>query len=514
MTKRAWCRGSLIAIVKPFQIFNSLTRTVERFEPLDRSPSPIVTLYSCGPTVYLPQHLGNMRAYVFVDTLRRALEFNGYTVRHVMNITDVGHMTSDEDAGEDKVEKTARAEGKSPLEVANFYIAQFKRDCGALNIRLPPDAPSDTEVHPPQSALCRATDNIPAMITLIERIIAHGYAYTTPSGVYFDVEKWRGPSRIGHLSRQSLAEQHAGQRLEHSADKRSPHDFALWVLNQPYHMMQWDSPWGRGYPGWHIECSAMSMRYLGETIDIHTGGLDHIPVHHENEIAQSESATGHPFVRYFVHNAFLTGMAGAKISKSAGKFPVLDDLVDDDINPPAFRMLCLSAKYRSELAFNIREIEAMELNLNYLDEFCFKAHQMGAMGVTDSAWVTNYLERFHEELNNDLNTPSALAIALEMVNEANRRNDLMALNTLLRLDDVLGLGLSARLKESLTEERSLGLVELESLQVERERARAVRDYNRADELRALIHRKAHELGYELRDTPSGKSIFMPKRGRT
>jgi cysteinyl-tRNA synthetase len=258
----------------------------------------------------------------------------------------------------------------------------------------------------------------------------------------------------------------------------------------------------------------MSMRYLGETIDIHTGGLDHIPVHHENEIAQSESATGHPFVRYFVHNAFLTGMAGAKISKSAGKFPVLDDLVDDDINPPAFRMLCLSAKYRSELAFNIREIEAMELNLNYLDEFCFKAHQMGAMGVTDSAWVTNYLERFHEELNNDLNTPSALAIALEMVNEANRRNDLMALNTLLRLDDVLGLGLSARLKESLTEERSLGLVELESLQVERERARAVRDYNRADELRALIHRKAHELGYELRDTPSGKSIFMPKRGRT
>ena len=222
-----------------------------------------MTFYSCGPTVYLPQHLGNMRAYVFVDTLRRALEFNGYRVRHVMNITDVGHMTSDEDAGEDKVEKTARAEGKTPIEVANFYIAQFKRDCALLNIELPPDAKLDELPHPPQSALCRATDNVPAMASVIERIIAHGYAYVTPSGVYFDVEKWRGPTGMGRLSRQSLDEQHAGQRLEHSSDKHSPHDFALWVLNSPHHMMQWDSPWGRGYPGWHIECSAMSMKYLG-----------------------------------------------------------------------------------------------------------------------------------------------------------------------------------------------------------------------------------------------------------
>ncbi len=332
--------------MKPFQIFNTLSRSVEKFEPLDRSDPPVVTFYSCGPTVYLPQHLGNMRAYVFVDTLRRALEFNGYRVRHVMNITDVGHMTSDEDAGEDKIEKTARAEGKTPLEVANFYIEQFKRDCALLNIQLPPDAAPHDEPHPPQSALCRATDNVPAMIGVIEEIIAHGYGYVTPSGVYFDVEKWRGPGGMGRLSRQILGEQHAGQRLEHSPDKLSPHDFALWVLNQPHHMMQWDSPWGRGYPGWHIECSAMSMKYLGETIDIHSGGLDHIPVHHENEIAQSESASGHPFVRYFVHNAFLTGMAGAKISKSAGKFPVLSDLSEMRVRPLAFRLFCLGAKYR------------------------------------------------------------------------------------------------------------------------------------------------------------------------
>src|ERR1700752_4411537 len=341
--------------VKPFYIFNTLGRRAEEFQPLN---PPMVTFYSCGPTVYLPQHLGNMRAYVFVDTLRRVLELNGYQVRHVMNITDVGHMTSDADAGEDKIEKTARAEGKTPREVADFYIAQFERDCAKLNIRLPA---------PP--LLCRATDHVADMIALIERIVERGYGYVTPSGVYFDVEKWRGQSRIGRLSRQSLDEQQAGQRLEHSPDKKSPHDFALWVLNQPHHLMQWKSPWGRGYPGWHIECSAMSMRYLGETIDIHTGGLDHIPVHHENEIAQSEGATGHPFVRYFVHNAFLVGMEGAKISKSAGKFPVLDNLSNAGINPLAFRLLCFGAKYRSELAFSMEAVSAAERNLEYLLEF-------------------------------------------------------------------------------------------------------------------------------------------------
>ncbi len=366
--------------MKPFYIFNTLGRRVEEFEPLN---PPVVTYYSCGPTVYLPQHLGNMRAYVFVDTLRRALELNGYEVRHVMNITDVGHMTSDADAGEDKIEKTARAEGKTPREVADFYIAQFTRDCGKLNIRLPA---------PP--LLCRATDHVADMIALIERIVERGYGYVTRSGVYFDVEKWRGPGGMGRLSRQSLDEQDAGQRLEHSPDKKSPHDFALWVLNQPHHLMQWESPWGRGYPGWHIECSAMSMRYLGETIDIHTGGLDHIPVHHENEIAQSEGATGKPFVRYFVHNAFLVGMEGAKISKSAGRFPVLDDLVADGINPLAFRLLCLGAKYRSELAFSLDAVRAAERNLDYFAEFARNLSDEEADAATDSPWVAEFDDRF------------------------------------------------------------------------------------------------------------------------
>ena len=334
--------------MKPFFIYNTLSRSVEEFHP--QHPGT-VSLYSCGPTVYLPQHLGNLRAYLCWDFLRRALELNGYTVRHVMNVTDVGHMTSDEDTGEDKIEKTAREQHKTPLEVANFYLKHFQDDLAAVH------------VEPPQ-IWCRAAEHIDSMIDLIARIIAAGMAYVTPSGVYFDVEKYRGENRVGRLSRQSLDEQNAGQRLEHSPDKKSPHDFALWVLAQPHHIMQWDSPWGRGYPGWHIECSAMSMKYLGETIDIHTGGMDHIPIHHENEIAQSESATHHPFVRYFVHNAFLTGKEGVKISKSAGKFPLLSDVTAMGINPLAFRIFCMGAKYRSEIALSDEGLRAAQKNLD------------------------------------------------------------------------------------------------------------------------------------------------------
>ena len=484
--------------MKPFQIFNTLSRSVELFEPLDRADPPTVTFYSCGPTVYLPQHLGNMRAYVFVDTLRRALEFNGYHVRHVMNITDVGHMTSDEDAGEDKIEKTARAEGKTPLEVANFYIDQFKRDCALLNIQLPPDAAPHDQPHPPESALCRATDNVPAMIGVIEEIIAHGYGYVTPSGVYFDVEKWRGPGGMGRLSRQSLEEQHAAQRLEHSPDKHNPHDFALWVLNQPHHIMQWDSPWGRGYPGWHIECSAMSMKYLGETLDIHSGGLDHIPVHHENEIAQSESASGHPFVRYFVHNAFLTGMAGAKISKSAGKFPVVADLVTAGIHPLAFRLFCFGAKYRSELAFNLDSVRAAETNLTYLREFVRNLPQPVIDCTDDVEWAAGFEDRFGDALNNDLNTAQALAVVLELVAEAYRKKDLRVWNTLRRLDRVLALDL-ADAKSGTLPASVVKLIQ------EREAARATKNYKRSDELRDELD----AMGYTVKDSKEGM-IVAPK----
>jgi cysteinyl-tRNA synthetase len=311
----------------------------------------------------------------------------------------------------------------------------------------------------------------------------------TPSGVYFDVEKWRGPGGMGRLSRQSLEEQRAAQRLEHSPDKHSPHDFALWVLNQPHHMMQWDSPWGRGYPGWHIECSAMSMKYLGEILDIHSGGLDHIPVHHENEIAQSESASGHSFVRYFVHNAFLTGMAGAKISKSAGKFPVLADLVAAGINPLAFRVLCLSAKYRSELVFSLDAVRAAEKNLTYLSEFVRYLPSSVIESEKDVEWAANYEQRFHDALNNDLNTAQALAVTLEFVAEANRRDDRRIWKTLHKFDQVLQLDLEpTEFPEKILKLRD-----------ERGQARAAKDFGRADELR----KELESFGYEVKDGPDG-----------
>jgi cysteinyl-tRNA synthetase len=476
--------------VKPFHIFNTLSRSVEEFEPLN---PPAVTLYSCGPTVYLPQHLGNMRAFLFVDTLKRALNFNGYRVRHVMNVTDVGHMTSDADAGEDKIEKTARAQGKSPREVADFYLNLFLHDIRLLGIKEP-------------DVLCRATDHIPDMIALVTKIIDHGYGYLAPSGVYFDVEKWRGPARMGRLSRQSLDEQFAGQRLEHSPDKKSPHDFALWVLNQPDHLMQWQSPWGRGYPGWHIECSAMSMKYLGETIDLHTGGTDHIAIHHENEIAQSESATGRPFVRYFVHNAFLVEKEGTKISKSAGKFPLLKDLIDSGLSPLAFRLLCFGAKYRSEIVFSDEALKAAQKNYEYFAEFARNLADDDAHAHEDSLWAAEYRQRFHEALNDDLNTPRALAAALELVGEAYRQHDKRVWNTLKALDEVMGLGLEEDLEFLRSPARKVP-PEVRALIEERKRARTARDFGRSDALRREIEAR----GFEVKDNRDGTSVYTLRR---
>ena len=473
--------------MKPFSIYNTLSHSVEEVKP---QQPPVVTIYSCGPTVYLPQHLGNLRTYLSWDFLRRAMELNDFQVRHVINVTDVGHMTSDEDEGEDKIEKTARAEGKSPLEVASFYLAMFQRDLATLNAETP-------------MVWCRATDHIGDMLALIQRILAAGMAYVTKSGVYFDVEKYRGDSKRGKLSGQSLDEQHAGQRLEHSPDKKSPHDFALWVLNQPHHLMQWESPWGRGYPGWHIECSAMSMKYLGETIDIHTGGMDHIPIHHENEIAQSESATGHRFANYFVHSAFLVGKSGAKISKSTGKFPLLSDVTAIGIDALAFRVFCLGAKYRSELAFSDEGLRAAQSNLEYLREFARNLVADVDSGA-DSSFTMEYRDRFVEALNDDLNTPRALAVALEMAAEAYRRKDLKASKTLRFFDRVLGLRL-----ESVRGAAEAGEfpAEIQALIEERAAARQAKNFKRADELRAEMEAR----GYEVKDGRGGTATYR-RRG--
>lgn len=476
--------------MRRFFIYNSLSRGIEEFVPLNPG---VATYYSCGPTVYLPQHLGNMRSYLFADTLKRALRFAGYEVRHVMNVTDVGHMTSDEDGGEDKIEKTAREEGRTPREVAEFYTRRFIADIETLHIERPTVPPGQ---------FSRATEHVADMVALIERIVARGYAYEVESGVYFDIEKWRGPGGRGRLARQSLEEQSSTQRLDHAPDKRSPHDFALWVKNQPRHIMQWDSPWGRGYPGWHIECSAMAMKYLGETIDFHSGGLDHIPVHHENEIAQAEAATGKPFVRYFVHNAFLVGLEGAKISKRTRKFPTLDDLIAEGVDPLAFRLFCLGAKYRSELTLSMDAVRAAQRNLEYFAEFARSAPPESVAAEQDSPWAADYLERFAEAICNDLNTPQALAVALELVAESYRREDRGIWRTLCACDAVMGLDLAAINQRS----RSATLPEeIERIRSARDAARRARDFGRADSLR----REMEARGYEVKDTAQG-TVVQPK----
>jgi cysteinyl-tRNA synthetase len=474
--------------VKQFHIFNTLSRSIEEFQP---QHPPDVSMYSCGPTVYLPPHLGNMRAYLFVDTLKRALKFNGFRVKHVMNVTDVGHMTDDADAGEDKIEKTARAEKKSPREIADHYLGLFLRDMDLLKIQRP-------------DVLSRATDHVTEMIALTQRIIEHGYAYVTPSGVYFDVEKWRGPGGMGRLSRQSLDEQASGQRLEHSSDKKSPHDFALWVTGKPGHLMQWDSPWGRGYPGWHIECSAMAMEYLGETIDLHTGGTDHIPVHHENEIAQSESATGQPFVRYFVHNAFLVERAGTKISKSSGKFPVLDDIIGAGLNPLAFRLLCFGAKYRSELVLS-DGIQSAQKNYDYIAEFVRSVPDDVAKASEDSGWASEYRERFGDAIDNDLNTAQALAVFLDLIGEAYRRDDHRIWNTLRALDSVVGLDIDSIREAAQSSRKAEFPAEIAKLIEDRAAARRDKNFKRSDELR----KELEERGYDVRDTRDGSS-YIPR----
>ena len=278
------------------KVYNTLARKKEIFAPIKAGQ---VGMYSCGPTVYKPAHIGNLRAYVFMDELRRIFEYSGYKVKSVMNITDVGHLVSDGDDGDDKMSKSARETGKDPLEIAAEITDRFMADIDSLNIKRPTVCP-------------KATDNIPEMIAVVQALLDNGYAYETADGIYFSVEKFAG---YGKLSGVKLEDQRHGARVEVNSFKRHPIDFALWKKAAPNHLQQWDSPWGRGFPGWHIECTAMSRKYLGETFDIHTGGVDHIPIHHENEIAQAECWLGHKAVNYWMHNEFML-IDGGKMSKS------------------------------------------------------------------------------------------------------------------------------------------------------------------------------------------------------
>lgn len=465
------------------RLYNTLTRQKEEFQPIEPGK---VRMYSCGLTVYNYAHIGNLRTYIFSDILRRTLEYEGYEVIHVMNVTDVGHLTSDADEGEDKLEKGAREVGKSVWEIARFYEEAFWKDLDLLNIEKP-------------KIICRATEHIPDMIALIQRLIERGHAYETDQAVYFDISTF---PKYTEFTRQPLEQKVVGAREEVQEDpgKKHPADFALWfkaVGRFKNHIMRWDSPWGVGFPGWHIECSAMAMKYLGETLDIHTGGEDHIWVHHPNEIAQSEAATGKQFVRFWMHGTFLivgdrSGSGEEKrMGKSEGNFIRLQTLIDKGYDPLAYRYACLMAHYRQKLRFTWESMDAAAAGYASLKEFAARAKQIGG---EEPPWVDEYRRRFRAAIEDDLNMPQAMAAVSEMIREAETRKEYGVLDALYDFDRVLGL----RLRESAEAATEID-PGIQALIKEREQARKAKDWARADQIRNQLA----EQGIILEDTPSG-----------
>ncbi len=461
----------------PLLLHNTLTRTKEPFTPEDGNT---VRLYCCGPTVYNYAHIGNLRTYIFEDLLHRALQMHGWGVDHVMNITDVGHMTSDSDSGEDKMAKAAEREQQSPWELAKKYEAAFFADSAKLNIIRPNVAP-------------RATEHIPEMIALIEELQLKGYTYETGEGIYFDTAK---DADYGKLAGLDLAAQKAGAREEVNVDpgKRHPADFILWFTNKPSHVMHWPSPWGVGYPGWHIECSAMSMKYLGETLDIHCGGIDHIPVHNTNEIAQSECATGHPFARFWLHGAFLT-VQGGKMSKSAGDFLTVQRLIDLGFDPLAYRYLCLTAHYRSELALNVSTWESLHAATKALGKVYELKSRLGEDDGLSDADYAAAKQKVFDAISDDLNLPRAVA-------ELHKAGSYRLWR---EFDSVLGLDIEARSRAAvLTPETDEDLLPaaIVTLKNQRDDARRAKDFARSDALRAEIEAE----GYTVGDSPQGTVV--------
>lgn len=450
-------------------LYDNYTRSLRAFTPLKPGE---VGLYTCGPTVYDYQHIGNFRTFLFEDVLKRVLEWNGYRVRHVMNITDVGHLVSDADEGEDKMEKGSRRTGKSAWEIAKLYTDAFLEDLGALNIEPPTHLP-------------RATDHIAEQIAFVADLEKNGYTYRTSDGIYFDTSR---QADYGHLARLDKAGLEAGKRVD-TGEKRHPTDFALWKFSQPggKRQMEWESPWGVGFPGWHIECSAMAQKYLGDYFDIHCGGEDHIPVHHTNEIAQTEARVGTRLANFWMHGYFLLE-GQAKMAKSAGEFLRLKALTDRGYDPLAYRYLCLTAHYRSQLNFTWDALDAAATALERMRR-AFHALPDGG------AAAAGYLDRFTTEVNDDLNVPRALALAWEVV-----RGDLAAparKATLAAFDRVFGLGLAQwQPREEAIPEA------IQALAAARSAARAAKQWAEADRLRAELH----AAGWEMEDRPDGYTL--------
>jgi cysteinyl-tRNA synthetase len=466
-------------------LYNSLTKTKEPFKPLK---DKVVSMYNCGLTVYDYASIGNLRSFTFADVLRRYLEYNGYAVRQVMNFTDVGHMFGDVDIGEDKMAAAAEREKKDPWSIADFYINVFLEDARKMYFEEPMARP-------------RATDHINEMMTLVQRIIDKDYAYVVNGSVYFDVTKFKD---YGKLSGNTIEELKtgAGGRVEPNPEKRNQYDFALWI-NDPNHIMNWKSPWcEKGYPGWHIECSAMVMKYLGETIDIHTGGVDNLFPHHENEIAQSEAATGKKFVNYWLHCEHLL-VNGQRMGKSLGNYYTLSDLIAKGYDPKALRYLLLSGHYRQQLNFTFEGLEAAKNAVDRLTNFTYRLLDADGKGSgTELGQLMDRVKKgFADAMDDDLNIGPALAVLFEFVREVNNLIDTGNLSReeaervhdlMIGFDKVLGVIGTIKMEEKLPKE-------IEELVLRREEARKAKDWKTADEIREQLK----SMGVVIEDTAQG-----------
>lgn len=459
------------------QFYNTLTRKKQEFEP---SQDNTVRMYSCGPTVYSYAHIGNLRAYIFMDTLRRVLKYNGYKINGVMNITDVGHLTSDADTGEDKMEKASKKENKSPYEIAEFYTKWFMTDMQKLNIGLP-------------EHIVKATDHIQDMIDFVSGLIKNGMAYEVNGNVYFDVLKLND---YGRLSGIKLDDLKAGARIAVNDEKHSPYDFALWIKAPENHIMKWQSPWGLGYPGWHIECSTMGRKYLGDTFDIHTGGVDHIPVHHENELAQTEGLTGKLQARFWMHVEFLQ-VDGGKMSKSLGNCYRIEELEQKGYNALDYRYFCLNGHYRKKLNFTFEALDASKVARTRLLQLVY-AHKNGTNSA-DAEKLQQYKKQFEGAINDDLNIPFALGVLWTMLKDMPVSKDVF--NMALDMDRVFGLSLDDCEPKKAEDSQQIP-AEVVELANQRADAKKQKDFAKADELRGKIE----ALGFDIKDTRQGYQI--------
>ncbi len=451
--------------------YNTLTHSKEKFSPINKEE---VRIYSCGPTVYKDATIGNMRTNIFQDTLRRTLEYNGFKVKQAMNITDVGHLVSDGDEGEDKMIKSARQEGKEPLEIANYYTKLFFKDLENLNIEIP-------------EIICRATDNIEDMLKAVEDLVKRGYAYETSSAIYFDISKL---DKYPILSNLDIENQKAGARVEVDKEKRNPHDFAVWIKAPENHLMKWNSPWGPSYPGWHIECSVMSKKYLGEVFDIHTGGIDLIPTHHENEIAQSKGMCGKIPANYWMHGEFLL-INGGKMSKSLGNVYLLQDIIDKGYEPLVYKLFCYSIQYRKKLNFTWEGMDSAKISLDRLRD-AYQKHLNGTDEIDESI-LEQYKNNFNEAINDDLNMPVAMSVVWEVAKRPEKSKKVSQL--LKDFDRVLGLKIDEYKKQDIPNE-------IKELLKQREEARKNKDWSESDKIRDIIKEK----GYIVKDSKEGQTI--------